>query len=153
MERVALCVNDFFEESGTLYIVVDRADRCRDPKAVDHRKTLLRMFVKMVEAARCRLRVLTVIDGYSWGVENYRDKSGAKMTTESLCTRKSRKLEITSDWETRSPEIGSEIFFTIGVGYIRRGDLSIGVTEVPTVAPVAWVATIRSVVGGKCACT
>ena len=79
MERVALRVIDFFEESESLYIVVDRADRCRDPKAVDHRKALLRIFVKMVEAARCKLRVLTVIDGHSWSVENHRDELGAKM--------------------------------------------------------------------------
>ena len=79
MERVALRVIDFFEESETLYIVIDRADRCRDPKAVDHRKALLRIFVKIVEAARCTLRVLTVIDGHSWRVENYRDELGAKM--------------------------------------------------------------------------
>ena len=79
MERVALRVIDFFEESETLYIVVDRADRCRDPKVVDHRKALLRIFVKMVEAARCTLRVLAVIDGHSWRVENYRDELGAKM--------------------------------------------------------------------------
>ena len=79
MERVALRVIDCFEESETLWIVVDRADRCRDPKAADHRKVLLRIFVKMVEAARCKLRVLTVIDGHSWRVENYRDELGAKM--------------------------------------------------------------------------
>ena len=79
MERVALRMIDFFEESETLYIVVDRADRCRDPRVVDHRKVLLRIFVKMVEAARCKLRVLIVIDGHSWRVEDYRDELGAKM--------------------------------------------------------------------------
>lgn len=80
MERVALRVIDLFEESETLYIVVDRADRCRDPKAaVDHRKVLLRIFVKMVERARCKLRVLIVIDGHSWRVEDYGDELGAIM--------------------------------------------------------------------------
>lgn len=79
MERVALRLIDFFDESETLYIVVDRADRCRDPKTVDHRKNLLRIFIKMVEAARCKLRILTVTDGHSWRVESYRDELGAKM--------------------------------------------------------------------------
>ena len=79
MERVALRVLDFFDESETLYIVVDRADRCRDTKTVDHRKMLLKVFVKMVEAARCKLRVLTVMDGRSWRVESYQDELGAKM--------------------------------------------------------------------------
>lgn len=79
MERVALRVIDFFDESETLYIVVDRADRCRDSKTVDHRKNLLRIFIKMVEAARCKLRILTVTDGHSWRVERYQDELGAKM--------------------------------------------------------------------------
>lgn len=79
MERVALRVIDFFDESETLYIVVDRADRCRDFKTVDHRKVLLKIFIKMVEAARCKLRVLTVINGHNWRVENHQDELGAKM--------------------------------------------------------------------------
>lgn len=78
-ERVALRVIDFFDASETLYIVVDRADRCRDPKTFDHRKMLLKVFIKMVEAARCKLRVLTVLNGHNWRVENHRDDLGAKM--------------------------------------------------------------------------
>ena len=79
MERVALRVIDFFDESETLYIVVDRADRCRDFRTVDHRKVLIKVFIQMVEAARCKLRVLTVINGHSWRVENHEDELGAKM--------------------------------------------------------------------------
>ena len=58
---------------------MDRADRCRDPKTVDYRKALLEHFIKMVEAAQCKLKILTVTDGHSWRVENYRDELGAKM--------------------------------------------------------------------------
>ena len=88
MERVALRVIDFFDESETLYIVVDRADRCRDFKTVDHRKVLLKIFIRMVEAARCKLRVLTVINGHSWRVENHQDELGAKMKDRFiLCTK------------------------------------------------------------------
>ena len=79
MERVALRVIDFFDETETLYIVVDRADRCRDFRTVDHRKVLIKVFIKMVEAARCKLRVLTVINGHNWRVENHQDELGAKM--------------------------------------------------------------------------
>ena len=94
MERVALRVIDLFDESETLYVVVDRADRCRDLKTVDHRKMLLKVFVKMVEAARCKLRVLTVIDGYSWRMENHRDELGVKM--------KDRFIVHTAEQELRS---------------------------------------------------
>lgn len=79
-ERVAIRVIDFFDESETIYIIMDRADRCRNPTTVDHRKTLLKVFVKMVEAARCKLKVLTVVDGRSWPVDSYRDELGVKMT-------------------------------------------------------------------------
>ena len=79
MEKIAVRVIDLFDESETLYVIVDRADRCGDPMTAYHRKSLLRVFVKMVEAARCRLRILTVINARSWPVENYRDELGAKM--------------------------------------------------------------------------
>ena len=93
MERIALRVIDFFEESETLYIVVDRADRCRDPKAVDHRKALLRMFVKMVEAARCTLRILAVVNGYSWRVDNYRDELGVRMEGRVIVCREEKETK------------------------------------------------------------
>ena len=79
MERVAVGVVDFFEESETVYIVVDRADRCRDLQKADHRKRLLKILVKMVEEARCKLKILVVMDGHSWPVEKYRDDVGVKM--------------------------------------------------------------------------
>ena len=78
IERVALRVLDFFNESETLYIVIDRADRCRDPKVADHRKILLRLLVKVVEATRCKLKILTIVDGRSWPVESYQDELEAK---------------------------------------------------------------------------
>ncbi|KAL8752095.1 MAG: hypothetical protein Q9184_005848 [Pyrenodesmia sp. 2 TL-2023] len=73
---VALQVVNFFDEAEELYIVVDRADRCRNLRGADHRKTLLRIFVQMVEAARCKLRILTVVDARYWLVEAARDELG-----------------------------------------------------------------------------
>lgn len=73
LHKVALRVINFFDESDSLYIIVDRVDRCRDWKKVDHRKMLLECLVKLVEGARCKLRVLAVINGYSWPVEKYPD--------------------------------------------------------------------------------
>ena len=79
LEKVALRVMELFDRSETLYIVVDRADRCRDWKQKDHRRMLLRVFIRMVESAQCRLKVLAVVDGHSWRVEAYQDKLGAKL--------------------------------------------------------------------------
>ena len=94
MEKVALRVVDFFDESETAYIILDRADRCRDPKTADHRKALLKLLVKMVEAARCKLRILTVINGHSWPVEKYHDELGAKMKERFIiCTVKQLMID------------------------------------------------------------
>lgn len=92
MEKAALRAIDLFDESETAYIIVDRADRCRDLKrAADHRKVLLKGFVKMVEAARCKLKILVVVDGRSWPVKKYQDELGAKMQERLIvCTANQR---------------------------------------------------------------
>ena len=46
-----------------------REQLLRDRKYIDHREQLLELFVKMVEAARCKLKILTVVDGNSWHVK------------------------------------------------------------------------------------
>ncbi|KAL8787107.1 MAG: hypothetical protein Q9195_007935 [Heterodermia aff. obscurata] len=79
MRRVAVRVVDFFDEPETVYIVVDRADRCWKPDKAYHRKMLLKVLVEMVEQARCKLKVLVVVDGRSWPKEKYRDDVGVKM--------------------------------------------------------------------------
>lgn len=78
--KVALRVVGLFDESETVYVVLDRLDRCCDlKKRVDHRKPLLKTLVRMVEAARCKLRVLVVINGYQWSVEQRRDELEEKV--------------------------------------------------------------------------
>lgn len=78
--RVALRVMSFFNESETVYIILDRADRCCNLKRRhDHRKPLLKELVKMVEAARCKLKVLVVINAHQWRVEARQDELGMKL--------------------------------------------------------------------------
>ena len=82
--NVALRVVNFFDESETLYVILDRADRCCIlKKGLDHRKDLLKALIKIVEAARCKLRVLVVINGDQWDVEHRRDELG-KMTEKVI---------------------------------------------------------------------
>ena len=81
MEWVPIRILDFFDdEDKEVYGVVDRVDRChsRHGERVDHRKALPKVLVKMVEAARCKLKVMAVIDGSSWRVESGRDELGEK---------------------------------------------------------------------------
>ena len=78
--KFTLRVMSFFNESETAHVILDRADRCCDlKKGVDHRKVLLKTLVKMVEAARCNLRVLVVINGYQREVEKRQYELGIKM--------------------------------------------------------------------------
>ncbi|KAF7936397.1 uncharacterized protein EAE98_002616 [Botrytis deweyae] len=70
LQNIAARIIGFFEPSEIVYIVIDRVDRCsRNPP--NHRKALLDALVKMVEAADCKLKVLTVINGYDWDSRYY----------------------------------------------------------------------------------
>ena len=87
--KVALRVISFFDESETVHIIVDRADfcclfketldeDCHFKKRIDDRKLLLKELVGLVEAARCKLKVLVVISGYQWSMEKYQDELDQK---------------------------------------------------------------------------
>ena len=78
--KVALRAIDFFDESETVHVTLDRADRCCDLKnRFDHRRPLLKTLVKMVEAARCKLRVLMVFNGNQWDAKERVDDLEEKM--------------------------------------------------------------------------
>lgn len=80
LRKVIRRVICFFEESDTVYIILDRVDRCCDlKKKLDHRKILLKVLVEMVKVARCKLRLLVVINGDQWDVEQKMDDIEDKM--------------------------------------------------------------------------
>ena len=86
--KIALRVIGFFDESETVHVTLDRADRCCDlRKKVDHRKPLLKTLVKMVEAARCKLRVLVVFNGNQWDVKERVDDLEEKMKGKIILLR------------------------------------------------------------------
>lgn len=58
-----------FKESDRVYIVIDRADFCCNFMDYDHRDALKIGLEKMVHAARCRLKILAIFKGNSWGEE------------------------------------------------------------------------------------
>lgn len=73
LHNIARRVVQFFDESETVYIIVDRTDWCCDYVNYDHRKSLVDSLVQMVNAARCRLKILAVADSSSWSVEEHQD--------------------------------------------------------------------------------
>lgn len=74
LHNLARRVVKLFHEAEPMYVILDRADRCRDWRKTDHRKALLDGLIKMVEAARSQLRILVVTDGSSWPVERHQDE-------------------------------------------------------------------------------
>lgn len=85
LHDVALSAVNFYDESESVYIIVDRVDRCRDWKnKVDHRKILLKCLAKLVEGARCKLKVLVVVNGHSWSVGRYEDIIGGNMKEKGI---------------------------------------------------------------------
>jgi len=72
LHRVGLRVIDFFNENDSIYIIVDRVDRCRDFKTIDHRKLLLECLRRLADGAKCGLKILVVVDKRGWP-KNYEE--------------------------------------------------------------------------------
>jgi hypothetical protein len=96
LQKIALRVVNFFSESETVYIIVDRVDRCMYPGKADHRRALTKALVRMVEGAKCNLKILAVINGYGWRVEDIRDEFGAEKK-ETLIIHTERQCRLDSE--------------------------------------------------------
>jgi len=96
LQKIALRVVNFFSESETVYIIVDRIDRCMYPGKADHRRALIKALVRMVEGAKCNLKILAVINGYGWRVEDIRDEFGAEKK-ETLIIHTERQCRLDSE--------------------------------------------------------
>lgn len=95
MQKIALrVIKNLFDESDTVYIIVDRVDRCNVVKNnTNHRKALLQVLVAMVQAARTKLRVLAVVNGLSWNVQKYEDELGITMKDRVIFHTKKQPLQ------------------------------------------------------------
>lgn len=77
--NLALRVLNMFDPSKTVWIILDRLDQCRGNESRNlHRKTLLRVLVKLVEDPnlKVRVRVLAVVNGVDWKPDEERDELG-----------------------------------------------------------------------------
>ncbi|KAF4624369.1 hypothetical protein G7Y89_g13804 [Cudoniella acicularis] len=75
LEETSRRVIKFFEPSETVYIMLDRVDKCRE----EERTSLLNILGRMVTEALCTLKILIVISGSDWTInlnevdKKYRD--------------------------------------------------------------------------------
>ncbi|KAI1147741.1 hypothetical protein F4825DRAFT_436404 [Nemania diffusa] len=77
--KVTLRVLNLFHSFETVWIILDRLDQCRGSGSRNlHRKTLLKLLVKLVESEnlRVRVRVLAVVNGVDWMPEEQHDELG-----------------------------------------------------------------------------
>ncbi|KAI1113381.1 hypothetical protein F5Y14DRAFT_462432 [Nemania sp. NC0429] len=77
LRKVALRVLNMFSPSTTVWMILDRLDECRGQGSRNlHRKALLKFLVKLVEDENLgvRLRVLAVVNGVDWRLEEQHDE-------------------------------------------------------------------------------
>ncbi|CRG91714.1 hypothetical protein PISL3812_08765 [Talaromyces islandicus] len=76
-----------FKESESVYIVVDRADRCRNFVDYDQRGALKDGLMDMIRAARCRLKILVISNGIGSGEETEGDGVGQSIMQRTVHQR------------------------------------------------------------------
>ncbi|RYP33461.1 hypothetical protein DL767_004739 [Monosporascus sp. MG133] len=82
LEKVALRALNLFDAGKTVWIILDRVDKCRaapGPRGKSHRRggrALLETLVRLVERATARVKVLGVVNRADWHVEEQADELG-----------------------------------------------------------------------------
>ncbi|RYP03960.1 hypothetical protein DL765_010351 [Monosporascus sp. GIB2] len=82
LEKIALRALNMFDAGKTVWIVLDRVDKCRaapGPRGKSNRRggrTLLETLVHLVERATARVKVLGVVNRADWHVEEQADELG-----------------------------------------------------------------------------
>ncbi|RYP63753.1 hypothetical protein DL769_006880 [Monosporascus sp. CRB-8-3] len=82
LEKVALRALNMFDAGKTVWIVLDRVDKCRvapGPRGESHRRggrAILETLVRLVERATARVKVLGVVNRADWHVEEQADELG-----------------------------------------------------------------------------
>lgn len=75
LQKVALRVLNLFDQAGPVWIILDRVDRCKSGKN-DQRKKLMKALVHLLEKAVVKVRVLVVVNGGDWKVDEVSDEFG-----------------------------------------------------------------------------
>jgi hypothetical protein len=69
LEKMASRIIGIFEPSESVYIIIDRVDRCcHVAKSVDQRMALMKLLGRLAQASRCTLKILTVVHADQWDV-------------------------------------------------------------------------------------
>ncbi|KAL7789034.1 hypothetical protein V8C37DRAFT_387015 [Trichoderma ceciliae] len=77
LHKVALRILKMLDQNKTVWIILDRVDQCKSDSRINHRKRLMKSIVYLLEKATVKIRVLAVVNGYDWRVEEQSDEFGA----------------------------------------------------------------------------
>ena len=73
LEKVALRILNLFDRTKTVWIILDRVDQC-NPGKKGHRRMLMRTLVHLIQKATVTVKVLAVVNGYDWRVDEEGDE-------------------------------------------------------------------------------
>ncbi|KAK1991739.1 hypothetical protein LX36DRAFT_589824 [Colletotrichum falcatum] len=76
LQDVVLEVLNSFGEGQTVWIVVDRPDQCKQRGGPNHQKKVAKALVNLLESAKSTIRVLLVVNGHDWRVDDEFDEFG-----------------------------------------------------------------------------
>ncbi|GKT56542.1 hypothetical protein ColTof4_08913 [Colletotrichum tofieldiae] len=76
LQKVLLEVLNMFGREQTVWIVVDRPDQCKRRPGPNHQKKLVKALVNLVESANVKIRILLVVNGHDWRVNEQIDEFG-----------------------------------------------------------------------------
>ncbi|PKY01737.1 hypothetical protein P168DRAFT_321309 [Aspergillus campestris IBT 28561] len=74
LQDVARHVLNLFDSHHTIWIILDRVDQCRSERETYHRKSLMKTLVYLVEKVEVRVKVLAVVNGYDWKLDDQTDE-------------------------------------------------------------------------------
>lgn len=78
LQKVALKALNLLDPSKTVWIILDRVDKCREQSRKPIGRALLKIMVYLVEKAKPRVRVLAVVSGLDWSIDQDEDDLGAE---------------------------------------------------------------------------
>lgn len=77
LRKAALRILKMINQNKTVWIILDRVDQCRSG-TTKHQKMLIKTLVYLLENAAAQIRILAIVNGYDWKVEQQRDEFGAR---------------------------------------------------------------------------
>ncbi|KAL3303785.1 hypothetical protein RB213_001158 [Colletotrichum asianum] len=85
LERIALAALNMFDAGKTIWIILDRVDRCHVMPGQSRKtnrkggRSLLRMMVQSAEKSSVTVKILAVVNRADWHIEDEADEIGGKM--------------------------------------------------------------------------